>query len=401
MLVFQLLHGACFLLSLSQGFLPKHQKRSDLANGSQRFHTLNTAFEWLATERALEHEAYAGISWLDPSRDSEISCTNGDSTVEMPLYPIGSTYLPSETVHTLNNVHPRNIEMALDLIRSQDRRFCVVLYAADTGRIAHKGIVMRVVDLNIQDEGDGEIRRILVKCRPEKVVAIESILNPEAFSRESQIRKSKEYLRAKVRLQSPILVVSEGETEDIIADLTEDYNAVRTMYKDGVGKRDLPHYITDFSESLPEWTSRNFKTDIDIWKSCEVWQTLCNTLREGRQMILSADRNEAMVAAAMKKGGPLNLPIHIEDLEPDVRRELVDMEVQCQADFQKLGMDPCLAFQALISLETVLERLRFLSWMVRRERNRLESLALTERNFEKEDDLELPRKGAWFEGEYE
>jgi hypothetical protein len=397
---FQLFYGACFLSSPSEAFFPTHKaasrRRQTLA------HNLNTAFEWLASERALKHDAYTRLSWIDPSNPfDDIISRDDDALIGMPLYPLGATYLPSETIQILNNVQPRNIKMALDLIRHQDRRFCVVLCATDTGRISSEGTVMQVINMDIQEGFDGEIRRILLQCRPEKVVTIESILNPEAFSPENRILMSNEYLKARVRVRPQQEFMPQSPKIDaLIAELIRDYNVVRNLYQEGTGKSFLPHFASNFSESMPEWTANNFKTELDLWKTAEIWQTLCNTVREGSQMLLSADRNEAMVAAAMTKSGPLKLPIHMEDLEPNVRRQLVDMEVQGQADFQMLGMDPCLDFQALLGLEQVEDRLHFLCFMVLRERTRLESLPQIEVNVIKVQPR-VPQKGAWFESEFE
>jgi hypothetical protein len=138
-------------------------------------------------------------------------------------------------------------------------------------------------------------------------------------------------------------------------------------------------------------------TEVGFWKAAQVWQTLCYTVREGRQINLSADRNELMVAAASTKGGPLKLPIHAEDLSPAVRFQLHEMEREAQSDFVKLGLDPCLDFQVMIGMSYSKDRLEFLSRMIARERRRLEALP-SDLIEPKGKSNEQTRKGAWFEG---
>ena len=90
--------------------------------------------------------------------------------------------------------------------------------------------------------------------------------------------------------------------------------------------------------------------------------------------MLSIHRNELMVEAAAALG-PLKLPIHLEDLPPSVQRQVQMMEVEFQKQFLELGMDPCLDFQALISLPDTRKRVLCLSHWIARERRRLEVVA--------------------------
>lgn len=360
-------------------------------------HSLNTAFEWLADDRENQQSAYSSLTWLDAA-ELKPDSADKEFDVEMPLYPIGATYLPSKTTHFLNNMEPRNVQMALDLGRLRvDRKFCVVLSATDTGRIASVGTVMEVVDIEMQRVEKDTIRKIQVTCRPEATVDIVSIVNPEAASWESRIRKLPEYLKANVKYRKDTAQVDGNDV--LVTSILEDYNIVREFYLSGVGSDNLPPYaVENLRESLPAWTSCNFDTETGFWFSLEQWQTLCNTVRDQQQSILSTNRNEVMVAAAAAKGGILTLPIHASDLPPEVRRQLQDMEVEAQEDFTEMGMDPCLDFQVLLSLPSYPEKLQLLSTMITRERQRLEMLqqqvpsAPVPRDFQ-----EQPRAGAWFD----
>jgi Lon protease-like protein len=314
---------------------------------------------------------------MDPSHHRE-SLSKATETQIMPLYPLSATYLPAHVNHTLNNVEPRNVQMALDLMESKDRRFCAVLFAADTGRIATVGTVLRILEAEIQ-EYDGKIARIRLTCQAENLVEICDIDNPEAFSREKRLRRSQEYLKARVRYietSPPIGVTNDDFPEATISELAENFNLVKIMYQLEIGSEKMPpSALSKLGAELSSWSHENFDCERSFWQAAQEWQSVCYTIQQGKQAILSTERNEIMIAAASEKGGPLKLPIHLEDLSPEVRREIQSMEVEAQDHFCKLGMDPCLDFQAIISLPSRMERITWLSRMVARERQRLETAA--------------------------
>jgi hypothetical protein len=362
-----------------------------------RAHSLNTAFEWLSEER-YHNTAYKSIAWIDPSDPSQrFPCKDSEeeSRVIMPLYPLGATYLPAHTNHTLNNVEPRNIRMAIDLLASEDRRFCAVLCASDTGRIASVGTVLRILEAEEQ-ACDGKVVRIRLTCQAEDLVEICSIENPEASSRENRLLRSPEYLRARVRQLESSVGPETGFPEDQVSKLVKDFNLVRTMYQLEIGSHEMPpSALSRLGNALPSWSEKNFKSEREFWEAAQEWQSVCYTIRQGKQAMLSTDRNELMIAAASAKGGPLKLPIHMEDLSRTVQREVQLMEVDAQEDFCKLGLDPCLDFQALINVASPAERIIWLSFMISRERQRLETFASEPKPVNKE--IKQEQKGAWFE----
>ena len=75
---------------------------------------LDTAFEWLATDRVEDEPGrYEGIKWFDPSAPPPI--TDGDESdvqlelVKMPLYPLGAVHLPhSGENYTIINIVSEN-----------------------------------------------------------------------------------------------------------------------------------------------------------------------------------------------------------------------------------------------------------------------------------------------------
>jgi hypothetical protein len=399
-----------------------------------RSHSLQTALEFLADERCMLFPAYKSIHWFDPTKSINHDADDDDDSgcMTLPLYPLSATYLPAMGVnHTLNNVQPRNIRMALDLAAASataastasisDARFCVALNTVDTGKIATVGVVMRVLDVQPQ-EVDGTVVRVTVTCCCEEIVCILRVENPEAARLENKIRRSDDYLMARVqpydtsREDGVSDSIGSGEKEQLLCPpnnhmvaqkLVDDYNAVRSMYLDGTGKNDLPPFalatLTKDLPALPPESSSSSSSSLLsdtalFWQTAQMWQTLCYTVREGRQMRLSVDRNEIMIAAAMKKGGPLKLPVHMEDLGPADRRQLEEMEVEAQREWVELGLDPCLDFQVLLTLREAVDRIAFLARMVNRERLRLEQVARQPVAPVKETAEQEPRrKGAWFE----
>jgi hypothetical protein len=395
-------------------------------------HSLQTSLEFLADERSMRGDAaYKGLHWFDPTESIDLNGINDYSCLTLPLYPLSATYLPAMRVnHTLNNVQPKNICMALDLVsaESTDTRFCVALSTVDTGKIASVGVIMRVLEIEPQ-ERDGTVVRVKVTCRCEEIVNILRVENPDAASLESRIRRSDNYLMARVQpyhlgsSSPPVSLESSSTTttttgsttttnrEDrgdsgVAQKLVDDYNAVRQLYLDGTGKNDLPPFaLATLTKDLPALSlssSSSLLTDSALfWQTAQMWQTLCYTVREGRQMRLSVDRNEIMIASAMKKGGPLKLPVHMEDLGPADRRQLEEMEVEAQREWVALGLDPCLDFQVLLTLREAEDRVAFLARMIHRERLRLEEIARQPATpVEEKAEPEPQRKGAWFDDDW-
>ena len=356
-------------------------------------HSLTTAFQWLCEER-YENDAYQGIAWIDPSDESEIVPVV-DGEIDLPLYPLEATYVPANQNHTLNNVEPRNIRMANDLLASEDRRFCAVLSASDTGRVATVGTVLRILEAEKQ-EHNSEVTRIRLTCQAEALAEITCIMNPQAFSRENRLRRSDEYLKARVRPLKNNVESAFEFPENLVSRIVNDFNMVKTMYQLEIGSHEMPpKTLSTLGNALPSWSEENFKNEMLFWEAAQEWQSVCYTIRQAKQAVLSADRNELMISAATKKGGPLKLPIHMEELSPTVQREIQLMEVESQKDWVGMRLDPCLDFQALISIQSPSDRMKWLSNIISRERQRLEDLASSP-NPRTGRSRPQENQGAWF-----
>jgi hypothetical protein len=303
----------------------------------------------------------------------------------------------------LNNVEPQNIKMALDLLseKSSSRRFCVVLRAMDTGRIATVGTILRITDADVQklvgatenidddtrsgEEDNSKIARIRLTCKSEGLAEILEVENGSGW-RAKRLLRSNEYLRARLR---PLMVADDRENNDNLGGtrdwrdsykaIREDLRIIKLIYQLQLGSEDYPpntlSQLGNAIQDFPELDACVEDGDALLWSLAQEWQSVCATLRQGRQALLATERNELMVAAASAGGGPLKLPIHLSDLDPDSRKEIQKLDQHFQKDHEVSGMDPILDFQVLIGLPTTNRRFCFLAKLVSRERLRLQDIA--------------------------
>jgi hypothetical protein len=381
-------------------------------------HQLTTALEYLWEERISNSDSnddYQYISWLDIADTNTTTTTTSDDTMlRLPLYPLSEVYLPSNNVnHTLNNVEPQNIQMALDIISGSSSssslppRFCAVLRSIDTGRVAKIGNILRIINSEKQknfggisggddddDDDDDDynaIARICLTCQSEGLVEIIQIENGSGW-KENRLRRSKEYLWAQVKP----LVENDDDDEndeenegnnvdrqswkDVYITMREDFRIIKLMYQLELGADEFPPgmmlRLGDAIQEFPELDEITSTTPSCIlWNFAQEWQSVCMTHKIGIQALLAAERNDRMVAAASAKGGPLMLPIHMEDLDPDSRWKIQQLDKEAQDMHEQSGMDPILDFQVLLGLPTTIQRFEFLAQLVSRERRRLEEIA--------------------------
>lgn len=357
------------------------------------------AFSLTSALESLVNDNIAGvIQWIEVTESEDTPLESDSGCHIVPLYPLSACYLPTGQ-HQLRNTEPRNLKMAHDL--GIGGRFCVVFSALDTGRIASVGTIFRILHMDPQnDPASGELTRILLTCEAEELVDLRNINNPEVAEWENRLKRSNEYLIATVSPR-PDAMTNSGRLQQIYSAMLEDYNLVSHMYKNGVGAEDLPPFSRERLEDvLP---SRPLDGPIDasnFWQMAQDWQTLCYTVREGHQIALVSDRNEMLIDAAMRKGGPLNLPVHVEDLLLEDRQKVQDLEVQAQQCWLSQNLDPSIDFQALLSFNTYDERLEHFASMIHRERKRLERRLQIQSNDNKDLDRKMenkPNKGAWFD----
>ena len=322
--------------------------------------------------------------------DSTLTTDKGRDMLQLPLYPLGAVHLPSPCqIHTLNNIEPRNIKMAEDLVDPEgkfDGRFCVTLRASDTGRVAQTATLMRVVNTTRQESFDGSLLAIRVECVAEGLVEVQQIINPNAWFKEQRIKKSDEYLVANVRPINEETVDDDENAEvmDALAKQTQaDFETVRKIYsnKDAVSTNELPEWAIDAIQSnLPTLSAFDFAND--FWRCADTWQQLTNTIRLARRSELNSDVNEITIDEACKLGGPLKLPVHRSDLPIDVQKRLNRMEEDAAEDFIARGIDPIVDFIIVLSMSSALDRLKYLSLLISRERRRLETKATLRQMFE-------------------
>jgi hypothetical protein len=403
---------------------PKSRSTSTLLSA----HQLTTALEYVWEERISNSDSndeYQYISWLDiADTNKTTTVTSDDTIIRLPLYPLSDVYLPSNNVnHTLNNVEPQNIQMALDILSGSSSssslppRFCAVLRTIDTGRVAKIGNILRIINSEKQkknfgsgsgddddDDDDDIIARIRLTCQLEGLVEIVQIENGAGW-KENRLRRSKEYLWAKVKplgenVDDDVDDENDKENEgsstdrqswkDICRTMRDDFRIIKLMYQLELGADEFPPgmmlRLGDAIQEFPELDELTTSTTNDtliesstpsfiLWKFAQEWQSVCMTHKTGIQALLAAERNDRMVAAASAKGGPLMLPIHMEDLDPDFRWKIQQLDKEAQDIHEQSGMDPILDFQVLLGLPTTIKRFEFLAQLVSRERRRLEEIA--------------------------
>ena len=382
-------------------------------------HSLTTALERLWDDRIASYsedmkEDYQYLSWLDlesensdvPSAKTNTTRVSADDSVTLPLYPLSEVYLPQSTRfgtivnHTLNNVEPQNIKMALDLLSesSPSPRFCVVLRTIDTGRIANVGTILRIIDSDIQkipeatydfdpvdsNKASEKISRIVLTCHSEGLAEILDVENGSGWAAK-RILRDDEYLRAKVR---PLTMSESSENnaietmdswQDVYNTIREDIRTIKLIYQIQLGReaypREMLFRLGNEMQDFPELDDSTENGETLLWNLVQEWQSVCMTLRHGRQGMLSGDRNELMIDARDRMGGPRKLPILLSDIDPESRLEVQKLDMRFQKEHELSNMDPTLDFQVLIGLPTTKRRFDFLARLVARERSRLEALA--------------------------
>eukprot|EP00797_Seminavis_robusta_P009136 Sro1655_g288960.2 (302) ;mRNA; r:9312-10217 len=297
--------------------------------------------------------------------------------------------------------------MALDLNQTDSNKlFCVTLRATDTGRISRKATLLRMIDMEPTFRQDSArepvLSRITVSCEAVGIVDIVSIENPQAASPLARLQRTDEYLRGRV-----VPVTEKNDETDVLLTTIQqsvetDLALIKSMYQRGIGSRGTLS-VTALQELAHAIPISDKKTT--VWQVAQLWQSVCDTVRVGRQFTLGGDRNEFLVDAACRKGGPLKLPVHPEELEPADRTQLAQWETAVQRAFHDtIQLDPCLDFLPLLGMESDKDRWQWLAKLISRERQRLERAA--DADFDDEVPslrpsrvaMEEPvRKGAWFD----
>jgi hypothetical protein len=450
-----------------------HHHRYSLLSTQRYFHLTSAIEEERVIPDDDDNNSGEQIQWLDLQQFSNQTMTStklqdmddverGSWIETMPLYPLPAVHVPDRANMdcTLWNMERRNIQMALDLeldisLSSSKSSvvdataamtkglFCLVLQAKDTGRIVNVGTIVRIlhmrkepkydvpaVDLTGRNNDSSHYRRVILTCTPVAIADILQIENPYAALTEYRYRHPNEYLMATVqyrkeinindstRLKSDAALIME---QSLCCQIQENFNRVRSLYFDTkIATQDWPPQMVfklqSGNDTLPCITSPTLLlSPVTFWSMAQSWQSLCDTVRTAHEMILVANRNEYMVDAAIRQGGgPLQLPVHVEDLRRiEDRRFVLELERTAQQQWLDMQLDPCIDFQMLLTFRNHGDRLHYFSKMVERECCRLEDLASHEqRNTEtasrqlQDDDCNNQvkndpiQKGAWFNDDY-
>lgn len=405
----------------------------------------STAYEYLVDERGFPSSQYClfvdpSIATLPVSKvGKEDQKNDANDRVKLPIYPVSAVHLPSSVTHTLNNVQMKNLQMSKDLeagmwnLDLQEKGeespyFVLTMWTKDTNRIASVGTLMQLLNTTeelqytgnqnsngdsnqTEDESLENIARIVVKCKACGIVQIldhseKSDNDDGILDKIREFRQSYDYRVGTVQI---LEIFPNAESDDSISidqldakdemqniqKILYEYKAVRSMYiqEDSIASLELPSFArTSVEQNLPVFNTVNdFLSFNKFWDIAESWQMLCSTVRLAKLVDFQSKRDEIMVQAAMKKPGPLQLPVKLYDLPVEVQNQIDKMEREANDNFLSLGMDPCLDFQTLlgftllhnddkdvdkqdkISTAVHIERIKYLAQMISKEKMRLET----------------------------
>ena len=349
---------------------------------------LDTAYEWLAADRVTDDpENHVAIKWLNIYDTTNIAIDDDhNDIVKMPLYPLGAVHVPySNENHTIINIEPRNVKMAMDLVNDKwgdGRLFCATLRARDTNRIASVGTVMQLIDTDDRSIIGARTMSGIVLPNLNRVVAnCKAVGMVDIISIEKHEYADGDYLIANVKVHSlpnDSTNTIEGENEKlgtIAKQVIESYQKVRSIYINSasLASNELPKFARNAVQTLPTYNYDNVHNEMEFFQLIETWQMLCNTIRQSKRTNLQSIINELSVTVAMQAKGPLQLPVKRKSLPKEVQLQLEIMEQTASEEFMELGMDPILDFQELISMKDHSEKVTKLAFMIEREKLRLEA----------------------------
>jgi len=372
-----------------------HHRLYSSAYGAEKTAELPTAYEWIAEERL---ELCGGIQWIDPSKieGDEIEKLLGQlkkSRAEnlklqrVPVCPIDSVFVSGGKDQLLNFVSKRNIKMVQDLRDGVygPPRFCAVLQALDTNRVASVGIMLNIVGMReMKAKESDEIAGVIIKVVPEDNVSVLSFENPKAWEPEQRLLGSDAYLIAEVQHIESDKNEDEGSKEEIeklSKELADDFSAVRAIYldKNGVVIRDLPDFdIVTFSWQLPDAEvvkKRDYMDESTFWKGLEQWQDLCYAARKAYKAKNQVKSLEMCVEASLATFGKMKYPIDREAYPLEYQKAIKSIEDEGAKEYACLEtIDPVLTLQGVLSAPSHLDRLKLLHKVISSERKRLEDL---------------------------
>ena len=115
------------------------------------------------------------------------------------------------------------------------------------------------------------------------------------------------------------------------------------------------------------------------WEALELWQRHCATRTFSLQAQHQAERNEFIIDAKLREGGPLQIPVQEWTLKDEDRTKLLDLDVRAREALAQMDLDDAQTFQACLEARRVGERAALLKAGVLREAERLGRRAALQR----------------------
>lgn len=328
----------------------------------------------------LGHVLFAHAALLSPFSLLEMQHSVGShagSERSLALYPLPAVYLPGTTC-TLRNVEPRNIAMA-----REQSVFVASLVSPDRSSCARVGTVLRIdemhaasADTSGQVLASPESSRVLqVECTAVERVELVRCDNLEAWTARDT------YLMAEVVAFHDDEPATEdggsGGGTDVMEEAVE---GALFRLVDALLESERSESTIDVGAAVDalEATASHVAAGA-WWAALELWQRHCATRTAAAMAQHQAERHEVLIDAALRQGGPLQLPVREASLPSADRRKLYDLDRRNAEALGQVGLDDAHSFQACLEATSSRARAQTLLEGVEREARRLAQRAALQR----------------------
>lgn len=341
-------------------------------------------------------------------------------TRQMALYPLPAVYLPG-TRCMVRNIEARNLAMC-----RERAEFVAAYVSADRATCAAVGSVLRIDDVQAAvSDKSGKVlaeaaeawqqsrKEVLeVSCTVVGRVRLVACENLEAWRKPER----DEYLVADVAAYADAEdagddteteeAVEQQEQQDATAPEKEEEEEEDKWWMGASAAGDAADAIYRLVDALLESQdaekgrasaesgidmdatvaslerAAELAEDEDWWAALDLWQMHCATRLAAAAALHRTERNEFIIDAKLRQGGPLQIPVQEWLLEAEDRAKLLDLDARASDAAAQMGLDDATDFQACLETQRPAERAQLLLRGVQRETERLATRAALERAFD-------------------
>ena len=295
-----------------------------------------------------------------------------------------------------------------DILMNGSKRFVVSMcHPSEEGRFAQVGVLFSLEELKEVSEMTADRVKYICNHRVTGRVKLHKILNPEAWKSRDTYLKVKGTIIDDTRALEKKEQDEEEENDNMDESISKKLVAAvkKAAAADAIQKTpeeealcksfaelvDLQH---DLSEDVrfTRASVRSFGvaegTDVDpnLWTSIRLWQSYAEQRLVARQNEMQKEFQEKLVeflkkemGSGEKSGGDgkdeqeLPSAIGFQDLSPELRTELVDLQKRMSAELKPLLLEQTLSMQKILEADDHDERVELMRYFVDAERKRLEA----------------------------